>query len=78
MEGSALSLIMGGIMVRLALTAAMLVGGLKRGIEPGLFAFAGLWLARTAIVIWIQNVGVPWPPPWAGEKLSTPARRKTS
>ena len=35
-----------GFLVRLVLSAALLVIALQRGITPGLSAFAGLWLAR--------------------------------
>lgn len=35
-----------GFLARLALSAALLVIALQRGIAPGLSAFVGLWLAR--------------------------------
>lgn len=60
MQGSALSLILGGLALRLALVAVLLIAGLKHGIVPGLLAFGGLWLARSAAVIWIQASGPPW------------------
>lgn len=58
MEGSPLGLTLGGMTVRLILVAALLTVGLQRGILPGLLAFAGLWLTRSATVIWAQ--ASPW------------------
>jgi hypothetical protein len=57
---SALLLTLGGMVLRLALIAALLIGGLKRGFIPGLLAFGGLWLTRTVVVVWIHASGVPW------------------
>lgn len=47
-----LVLVLGGMMVRLGFVAALLIAGLKQGIDAGLLAFAGLWVARWVIVIW--------------------------
>jgi hypothetical protein len=47
-----LALVWGGLILRLALVAAVLTLGLRRGVIPGLLAFAGLWLARWGIAIY--------------------------
>ena len=47
-----LALVWSGVILRLALVAALLILGLKQGIIPGLLAFAGLWLARWGTAIW--------------------------
>jgi len=60
MEHGALLVTLGGMMLRLGLIAALLIGGLQRGIVPGLLAFGGLWLTRTLAVIWVQASGVLW------------------
>ncbi len=60
MRRSALLLTLSGMVVRLALVAALLIGGLKQGIVPGLLAFGGLWLTRLATVIWVQTSEFPW------------------
>ena len=52
MRLSPLALVWGVLILRLALVAALLILGLRRGIIPGLLAFAGLWLARWGTVIW--------------------------
>ncbi len=57
MEASPLLLTLGGMALRLTLVAALLIAGLTRGIRPGLLAFAGLWLARSATVIWVHTAG---------------------
>jgi hypothetical protein len=49
---SALALVWGGFILRQAAVAALLTLGLKRGIIPGLLAFAGMCLARWGSVIW--------------------------
>lgn len=53
-----LVLVLGGMLLRLGLVAGLLVAGLRQGVVSGLLAFAGLWLARGAIVVWF---GVGWP-----------------
>jgi hypothetical protein len=52
MRLSPLALVWGGLTVRLALAAALLIIALRNGIIPGLLAFAGLWLARWGTAIW--------------------------
>jgi hypothetical protein len=52
MRPSPLTLVWGALSLRLALVAAVLILGLRRGIIPGLLAFAGLWLARWGTAIW--------------------------
>jgi hypothetical protein len=52
MPRRALALVWGGLILRLALVTALLIPGLRRSIVSGLLAFAGLWLARWATVIW--------------------------
>lgn len=54
MAHSALAPTLGAMVIRLALVAALLVAGLQRGILPGLLAFTGLWLTRSAAVIWVH------------------------
>lgn len=49
-----LGLVVGGVLVRLGLVAGLLMAGLRQGIVPGMLAFGGLWLTRSAIVIWIS------------------------
>jgi hypothetical protein len=46
------ALVWGGLSLRLALVAAVLILALRRGIIPGLLTFAGLWLARWSTAIW--------------------------
>jgi hypothetical protein len=50
------TIIWGGLVLRFALVAAVLILGLRRGIIPGLLAFAGLWLARWGSVIWLSTL----------------------
>ncbi|MGD2144713.1 MAG: hypothetical protein PVF54_09580 [Anaerolineae bacterium] len=57
MRIGALSLVLSGMAVRLGLVVALLILGLKHGFVPGLLAFAGLWLARSAIVLWVAAPG---------------------
>jgi hypothetical protein len=57
MQISPLLLTLGGMALRLALVAALLIAGLRHGIVPGLLAFAGLWLARSATVVWVHTAG---------------------
>jgi hypothetical protein len=54
MGNSAVVLTLGGLGIRLALVVALLIGGLRQGIVPGLLAFAGLWITRLANVIWLH------------------------
>jgi len=56
--GGSLVLVLGGMLLRLSLVAGLLIAGLRQGIAPGLLAFAGLWITRGAIVVWL---GVGWP-----------------
>lgn len=60
-DGRPLLLTLGGLGVRLTLVAALLIAGLKQGIAAGLLAFAGLWLAQWATVIWVQASELSWP-----------------
>jgi len=48
--GRAVAWIVSGALLRLGLVAGLLIVALQRGVLPGLFAFAGLWLARWGIV----------------------------
>jgi hypothetical protein len=57
MDIDALWITLGGMSLRLLLVAALLVSALKQGILPGLLALAGLWLVRSAAVVWIQFSG---------------------
>lgn len=50
----ALSLVLGGALLRWALVAALLALALQRGIGPALLAFVGLWLSRWGTVIWFN------------------------
>jgi hypothetical protein len=50
-----LVLVVGGMLLRLGLVAGLLTAGLKRGIIPGLLAFAGLWITRWTIVVWFST-----------------------
>jgi hypothetical protein len=49
----------GGLTLRLALAAALLTLALRRGLAPGLLAFAGLWLARWGTLIWFGALRRP-------------------
>lgn len=44
--------ITGGMALRWILTAALLAAALRHGAGAGLLAFAGLWLARWAAIVW--------------------------
>lgn len=52
-----LVLVVGGMLVRLGLVAGLLIAGLRHGIVPGMLAFGGLWVTRSAIVIWFSVKG---------------------
>lgn len=54
-----LALVWGGLILRLALVAALLIVGLRGGIIPGLLAFAGLWFARWGTTIWFGALRLP-------------------
>lgn len=53
---SAVALMVGGAFLRWGLAAVLLAIGLRSGIAPGLAAFAGLWLARWAVVWWLSRI----------------------
>lgn len=57
-EDRAVSMVLGGMMVRLLVVAALLIAALRVGIVPGLLAFGGMWLARWGALIWIHRNGV--------------------
>lgn len=48
----ALFLIAGGFVVRLTLSALVLVVALQQSSAAGLLAFAGLWLGRWTVLLW--------------------------
>lgn len=48
----AVSALIGGFVLRLILSALVLVVALRHSAAAGLFAFAGLWLARWAALFW--------------------------
>jgi hypothetical protein len=54
-----LALVWGGLILRLAVVAALLIIGLRGGIISGLLAFAGLWLARWGTTIWFGALRRP-------------------
>jgi hypothetical protein len=63
MDLGPLTLVWGGLILRLGLVAALLILGLRQGIMPGLLAFAGLWLARWGTTIWfgaLRPSGEQW------------------
>lgn len=70
-----LLLTVGGMTLRLALVTALLIGGLQQGIVPGLLAFAGLWLVRSASVVCFHTSDVLRPWATAGGNRSSPERR---
>lgn len=53
-----LVLAVSGIFFRLGLIAGLLIVALDQGIVPGLLAFAGLWITRGGIVLFI-GMGLP-------------------
>lgn len=55
----ALSLTLGGMAIRLALAAGLLIASLRHGALAGIAAFGGLLLVRSVIVIWAHVRG--WP-----------------
>ncbi|MBS3783245.1 MAG: ATP synthase subunit I [Anaerolineae bacterium] len=55
MAGSPLKPTLGAMVARLALVAGLLIAALRNGILPGLLAFAGLWLTRSAAAIWLHK-----------------------
>ena len=57
LQSNALTLTLGGMALRLALVAAVLIAALRQGILPGLLAFTGVWLSRSAAVIWFHTSG---------------------
>jgi hypothetical protein len=57
LQRNALTLTLGGMALRLALVAAVLTAALRQGILPGLLAFVGVWLSRSAAVIWFHTSG---------------------
>lgn len=48
---AAVSLVASGFVLRLALSALVLIGGLRQSAAAGLLAFAGIWLARWLMVL---------------------------
>lgn len=46
-----------GYPLRLGLAALALLMGLRAGIVPALWVFAGLWLARWGVVFWVVRGG---------------------
>lgn len=76
MPSSALALTLGGMGMRLIIVAALLIKGLERGIIPGLLAFGGLWVARSAAVIWVQTAGNSLLSGLAGGTCDRPSRSR--
>jgi hypothetical protein len=56
MRPGPLTLLWGGLTLRMALVTGLLMLGLKQGIVPGLLAFAGLSVVRWGSVIWFGAV----------------------
>ncbi len=54
---ASLILVVGGMVLRLSAVAGLLAAGLRRGIVPGILAFGGLWITRSAVVIWLGTKG---------------------
>jgi hypothetical protein len=77
MQRSALVLTLGGMALRLALVAALLISGLRRGIVPGLLAFGGLWLTRMVAVICFQACGALWTSTSAEGEYNRPPKPQT-
>jgi hypothetical protein len=50
--GRAALLALGGTILRWGLAAGLLIAALQQGIGTALLAFAGLWVARWAVVLW--------------------------
>ena len=46
--------IVGGAALRWVLVAGLLFAALQHGIVPALWAFTGLWLARTVVLVWMD------------------------
>ena len=51
---AALSLIASGFVLRLILSALVLVVALRQSALAGLLAFAGLWLGRWTVLFWVN------------------------
>ncbi len=49
-----------GAALRWLLALLLLSAALRRGILPGLLAFAGMWLSRSLFVAWLGLGGWPW------------------
>jgi hypothetical protein len=61
-ESHALLATLGGLALRLALVSALLAVGFRHSVTSGLLCFAGLWLIRSAGLIYIHSHDVYWPP----------------
>jgi FtsH-binding integral membrane protein len=46
---------MGGAIMRWLLVTSLLLSALQQGIVSALFAFAGLWLARWGVIVWLER-----------------------
>ncbi len=53
----AVAALAGGFVVRLALSALVLIVALQQGAAAGLFTFAGMWLARWVVLFWTRSKG---------------------